>query len=220
MIYVLAAIVAAVVGWFVTGAVALWIAGLCGMSDFEGGRGMFAFLAVGPVGGLIAMIVSAWLVLRFGRAAVPLGRTFVHLALVLGATDAALPLAAVTRPALDRDPGGMAPRRPHRYAGRRAAAHRPGGRSRRAALSRPARRRRLIPAPAAPCTPGTPRARNDGDGRPQGPPLHGVYSERTGRLPGQIQFASDRRRFDRLQTPVLPHQKVGRDRRAAGRSGT
>jgi hypothetical protein len=91
MIYVLAvlaAIVAAVVGWFVTGAVAVWIAGLCGMSDFEGGRGMFAFLAVGPVGGLVAMVVSAWLVLRFGRGAVPLGRTFVHVALVLGAVAA------------------------------------------------------------------------------------------------------------------------------------
>jgi hypothetical protein len=67
MIYlgaVLAGIVGAVAGWFLSGILALWIAGLCGMSDFEGGRGMFAFLGVGPIGGLVGMIAAAWAVLR------------------------------------------------------------------------------------------------------------------------------------------------------------
>lgn len=61
---VLAGVVGAVLGWGVTSVIALWIAGLCGMSDFEGGRGMFAFLAVGPLGGIAGMIAAAWLVLR------------------------------------------------------------------------------------------------------------------------------------------------------------
>ena len=70
MIYLLAflaGIVAAVVGWFVTGAVAVVVAGWYGMSDFEGGRGMFAFLGVGPIGGLICMLAAIRIVLRVGQ---------------------------------------------------------------------------------------------------------------------------------------------------------
>jgi hypothetical protein len=37
-----AGLVAAIAGWFVTGLVTPWIAGLAGMSDFEGARAMFA----------------------------------------------------------------------------------------------------------------------------------------------------------------------------------
>ena len=69
MIYLLAAlagIVAAAVGWLVVGAITVWVAGLCGVSDFEGGRGMLAFLAIGPIGGLISMAVAVWLVVRAG----------------------------------------------------------------------------------------------------------------------------------------------------------
>jgi hypothetical protein len=80
---VLAGIIGAVVGWFVTGAVTVWIAGLCGMSDFEGYRGMFAFFAVGPVGGLASMVASAWLVLRAGQGRAPLAPALARLAIVL-----------------------------------------------------------------------------------------------------------------------------------------
>jgi hypothetical protein len=80
-----AGIVAAVAGWFVTGALTAYVAGLFGMSDFEGGRGMFAFLAVGPIGGLIAMVGSVWLVLRRGGGSTPMGQTLARLAAVLGA---------------------------------------------------------------------------------------------------------------------------------------
>lgn len=71
MIYLgalLAGIAGAVVGWFLTSVVTLWIAGFAGVSDFEGGRGMLAFLGVGPIGGLVGMIIGAWAVLqpRFG----------------------------------------------------------------------------------------------------------------------------------------------------------
>lgn len=88
MIYLfafLAGIVAAVVGWFVTGTIAVVIAGWYGMSDFEGGRGMFAFLGVGPIGGLICMLVAIWLVLRVGQGAAPLGRSLAQVVGILGA---------------------------------------------------------------------------------------------------------------------------------------
>ena len=86
MIYLgalLAGMVGAVVGWFVTGVVTLWIAGLCGMSDFEGGRGMFAFLGVGPIGGLLGMIGAAWAVLRQRFGPLPGGGLWLRLVAVL-----------------------------------------------------------------------------------------------------------------------------------------
>ena len=86
MRYLLAAgagIVAAVVGWLVTGAIAGWLAGLAGMSDFEGARGMFAFFAVGPLGGLVAMLATTWWVLRHGRTEERAGATFGRLGGVL-----------------------------------------------------------------------------------------------------------------------------------------
>ena len=67
MVYLLAAgagIAGAVLGWFATGVLAVVLGGLFGMSDFEGGRGMLAFLGVGPLGGLAGMVGAVWLVLR------------------------------------------------------------------------------------------------------------------------------------------------------------
>lgn len=87
MIYlgaVLAGIVAAVVGWLVTGVVTVWIAGLYGMSDFEGGRGMFAFLGVAPIGGLVAMVTAVWVVLRRGKGEGRLGPMLARVGLALG----------------------------------------------------------------------------------------------------------------------------------------
>ena len=91
MTYLLAAaagIVAAVVGWLVSGTLAVWIAGLYGMSDFEGARGMFGFLAVGPIGGLIGMVVAIWLVLRRRRGAMPIGAMLGRVGIVLTAIAA------------------------------------------------------------------------------------------------------------------------------------
>jgi hypothetical protein len=79
----LAGMAGAVAGWFVTGALAAWIAGLYGMSDFEGGRGMFAFLFVGPIGGLLTMTLAIWAVLRVGKGRASLGPTLGRIGLVL-----------------------------------------------------------------------------------------------------------------------------------------
>ncbi len=82
---IIAAMLAAVLGWFITGAIAVVVAGWCGMSDFEGGRGMFAFLFVGPLGGLLAMVGSAWAVLRRGEGRVSKGPILARLGAVLAA---------------------------------------------------------------------------------------------------------------------------------------
>ncbi len=86
MIYVLAillGLVAAVAGWFLSGAAAAWIGGLAGMSDFEGARGMFAFLVVGPLGGLVAMIAAVWITLRVGRGRTSAGASLQRVGLAL-----------------------------------------------------------------------------------------------------------------------------------------
>ena len=84
----LAGMAGAVAGWGVSAVAGSWIAGLCGMSDFEGGRGMFAAFVVGPVGGLVGMIGAAWLVLRGGFGPLPAGRLLPRLGAVLGAIAA------------------------------------------------------------------------------------------------------------------------------------
>ncbi len=85
---ILAGMAGAVAGWLVTGALAGWIAGLYGMSDFEGARGMFAFLFVGPIGGLLFMILAVWGVLRVGQGRARLGPTLGRLGLVVAAIAA------------------------------------------------------------------------------------------------------------------------------------
>src|SRR5262249_61875694 len=70
---VVAGMVGAAAGWFVTAALAAWIASLAGMSDFEGERAMFAGLFVGPIGGLVCMILAVWGTLRIGKGRASLG---------------------------------------------------------------------------------------------------------------------------------------------------
>lgn len=78
-----AGIVAAIVGWLVTAWATVVIAGLAGVSDFEGARGMLAFLGIGPLGGLAAMVVAVWVVLRSGRRGLGAGATLARVGLVL-----------------------------------------------------------------------------------------------------------------------------------------
>jgi hypothetical protein len=80
---IVAGIAAAVAGWLVAAALGGWLAGLAGMSDFEGARGMFAVFVVGPLGGLVAMVLAIWAVLRRGRGGTPLGPTLARVGGVL-----------------------------------------------------------------------------------------------------------------------------------------
>jgi hypothetical protein len=100
MIYVLAVIagiVGAVAGYLITATVAVAIAGLFGMSDFEGGRGMFGAFVAGPIGGLIAMIASVWLAFRIGKGAAPLGPTLARVGVVLATIGLLVAAGIVTR---------------------------------------------------------------------------------------------------------------------------
>lgn len=68
MTYVLAIVAGlagAAIGWLAASMGALAIGGMLGMSDFEGGRAMFAFFGIGPIGGLIGLIGGVVLALRY-----------------------------------------------------------------------------------------------------------------------------------------------------------
>ncbi len=58
-------IAGALAGWFVAAFAAIALGGLAGMSDFEGGRAMFAVWGVGPIGGLVGLILGVVLTLRY-----------------------------------------------------------------------------------------------------------------------------------------------------------
>jgi hypothetical protein len=70
---VVAGIVGLVVGWAAAAFAALLYASATGMSNFEGAAGMLAVFGIGPIGGLIGLVLGIWLVLRRGRAG---GRSF------------------------------------------------------------------------------------------------------------------------------------------------
>jgi hypothetical protein len=73
LLAVLAGAAGAAIGWFVGGIAAVMIAGWFGMSDFEGARGFFAFVVVGPIVGLVGLGLGILLVLRYrgGHRALP-----------------------------------------------------------------------------------------------------------------------------------------------------
>ena len=56
--------VGAVVGYAIAAAATTFIGALLGASNFEGGLAMLAFFAVGPIGGVIGLVVGIWVVLR------------------------------------------------------------------------------------------------------------------------------------------------------------
>lgn len=60
----LAGIAGAVIGYIASGSLTAVIANLAGMSNFEGAVGFFAFLGIGPIGGLVGLIAGVWIVLH------------------------------------------------------------------------------------------------------------------------------------------------------------
>jgi MFS family permease len=68
MTYILAFLAAAaggVAGYFAAATIGVLLAQQFGMSNFEGAAGYFAAFVIGPVGGLIGLILGAWLVFRY-----------------------------------------------------------------------------------------------------------------------------------------------------------
>jgi hypothetical protein len=64
LLALLAGLAGAAAGWIAAAAATLLLGGTFGVSDFEGGRGMLAVWGIGPIGGLIGLLVGAGLVLR------------------------------------------------------------------------------------------------------------------------------------------------------------
>jgi hypothetical protein len=58
---VLFGLVGLVLGWAVAAFGTLVLGSAFGLSDFEGERAMTAFFAIGPLGGLIGMVLGIWL---------------------------------------------------------------------------------------------------------------------------------------------------------------
>jgi len=66
LLAVIAGIVGAAAGYVIAAAGAMLYASATGMSNFEGAAGMFAAFAIGPIGGVIGLILGIVLVLRRG----------------------------------------------------------------------------------------------------------------------------------------------------------
>ena len=103
LIAIIAGIVGATIGYFVFGITAAAVGEFAGMSSFEGGLGMFAFLFVGPIGGLIGLISGVWLTFRWrGHTSLKAvgWRIPVTLAMIAALTSGGLWIAYEMRPQL------------------------------------------------------------------------------------------------------------------------
>ncbi|MGE3229253.1 MAG: hypothetical protein AB7J30_07435 [Hyphomicrobium sp.] len=61
LVTLLRALAGGIIGWILAAALTMWLGGYFGLSDFEGERDMTAAFGIGPMGGLIGVIVGLWL---------------------------------------------------------------------------------------------------------------------------------------------------------------
>jgi hypothetical protein len=112
LLAVIAGVVGAVAGYVVAAFGAMLFAMATGMSNFEGAAGMFAAFAVGPIGGLIGLVLGIVLMLRRRSPGVGLGAIAVR-GLLAVAAIVALVAGGIGVAHLMRDtvnPNGAAPR--------------------------------------------------------------------------------------------------------------
>lgn len=64
---VLGGLAGAVIGWIAAAAATLLLGGYFGLTEFEGERSMTAVFGIGPMGGVIGLIVGLWLAVRLYR---------------------------------------------------------------------------------------------------------------------------------------------------------
>jgi hypothetical protein len=63
----LGGLVGAVAGWVAAAAATLLLGGYLGLTEFEGERSMTAVFGIGPIGGVLGLIIGLWLALRLYR---------------------------------------------------------------------------------------------------------------------------------------------------------
>lgn len=108
LLALLAAVIGAALGFALGAAAAAALAPLLGISSFEGASGYFAVFIGGPVGGLVGLVLGAWLVLRraglkgaavAGRVGLVFGGVVLLAAAGLGAVWLMRPLVNANGPA-------------------------------------------------------------------------------------------------------------------------
>ncbi len=67
LVTLLGGLAGAIAGWVVAAAATLLLGSYFGLTEFEGERSMTAVFGIGPVGGVIGLIVGLWLALRLYR---------------------------------------------------------------------------------------------------------------------------------------------------------
>jgi hypothetical protein len=89
---VIGGIIGLLVGYFAAAFLSSIVMGWFGVSDFEGGRGMAAAFAFGPLGGLLGLVGGIWLGLRRGTQPVgkALGRAVIALLAIVALAAAGL----------------------------------------------------------------------------------------------------------------------------------
>ncbi|WP_295555809.1 hypothetical protein [uncultured Hyphomicrobium sp.] len=61
LITVLLGLAGAIAGWVLAAAATILLGSYFGLSEFEGERSMTAIFAIGPVGGIVGLIIGLWL---------------------------------------------------------------------------------------------------------------------------------------------------------------
>jgi hypothetical protein len=65
LLALIAGVLGAAAGWACAAAATIYIGGLMGVSNFEGGLGMLAIWGIGPIGGLVGLVTGIALALRW-----------------------------------------------------------------------------------------------------------------------------------------------------------
>jgi hypothetical protein len=63
-IVLLGGLAGAIVGWVAAAAVTILLGGYFGLNEFEGQRSMTAIFGIGPMGGVVGLVLGFWLTMR------------------------------------------------------------------------------------------------------------------------------------------------------------
>lgn len=67
LVVLLGGLAGAIVGWVAAAAATIALGGAFGLTEFEGERSMTAIFGIGPMGGVLGLIIGLWLAARWKR---------------------------------------------------------------------------------------------------------------------------------------------------------